>query len=107
MKIKSIFVLGSTSLIAQELCIELAKKGCSRFHLISRDSIKNKPLKETLIKKYNASVTEEFILPKTQDNQVRCFSEHTINLKNGKKLKKEMDPKFIFTSDLAERYRIN
>ena len=60
MKIKSIFVLGSTSLIAQELCIELAKKGCSRFHLISRDPIKNKPLKETLIKKYSAFVTEEF-----------------------------------------------
>ena len=61
MNIKSIFVLGSTSLIAKELCIELAKKGCSKFHLISRDSLKNKPLKDTLIKKYNAFVTEEII----------------------------------------------
>ena len=69
MKIKSIFVLGSTSLIAQELCIELAKKGCSRFHLISRNSKKNKPLIETLMKQYNAFVTEEVInLAETEPN---------------------------------------
>ena len=71
MKIKSIFVLGSTSIIAQELCLELAKKGCSRFHLISRDLIKNKLLKETLVKKYNAFVTEELInLAETDPNNL-------------------------------------
>ena len=71
MKIKSIFVLGSTSLIAQELCLDLAKKGCSRFHLISRDLIKNKPLKEILTKKYNAFVTEELInLAETDPNNL-------------------------------------
>ena len=71
MKIKSIFVLGSTSIIAQELCLELAKKGCSRFHLISRVLIKNKLLKETLVKKYKAFVTEELInLAETDPNNL-------------------------------------
>ena len=40
MKIKSIFVLGSTSLIAKELCLALAKEGCRKFHLIAKDSKK-------------------------------------------------------------------
>ena len=44
MRIKSVFILGSTSLIAKELCLVLANKGCKRFHLIARDHKKNQDL---------------------------------------------------------------
>lgn len=61
MKIKSIFVLGSTSLIAKQICLDLAQKGCSEFHLISRNAFKNAPLKNILINDFKAKVTEEVI----------------------------------------------
>ena len=41
MKFKSIWVLGSTSEIAISICIELANKGCNKFHLISRNNSDN------------------------------------------------------------------
>lgn len=56
-KIKSIFVLGSTSEVAESLCIEFAKNGCKKFHLISRFNSNNKFIKD--LKKYNAEVTKE------------------------------------------------
>ena len=34
--IKSTFILGSTSAIAKSICIELAKQGCRKFHLITK-----------------------------------------------------------------------
>ncbi len=39
--IKSVWVLGSTSDVARSLCWELAERGCQRFHLIARNTIKN------------------------------------------------------------------
>ena len=41
MNFKSIWVLGSTSEIAISICIELASKGCKKFHLISRKNSAN------------------------------------------------------------------
>ena len=61
MVIKSVFILGSTSLIAKELCLILAKKGCKRFHLISRDYKKNEELVNKLRNNYEANVTQEII----------------------------------------------
>ena len=61
MKIKSIFVLGSTSLIAKELCLALAKEGCRKFHLIAKDSKKNNFLISQLRCEFKAIVTEEII----------------------------------------------
>ncbi len=56
--IDSVFVLGSTSEVSKEICIELAKKGCKRFHLVSRNLEKNKDL---IIKlsEYNVYISEE------------------------------------------------
>lgn len=56
-KIKSIFVLGSTSEIAESICIKFAKNGCKKFHLVSRSNENNKLIKELI--KYNAFVTTE------------------------------------------------
>lgn len=56
--INSIFVLGSTSYVARSICIELAKQGCKKFYLVSRDSDKNKDL-VAILRQYNADVKEE------------------------------------------------
>ena len=42
--IKKVFVLGSTSETAKAICIELAKCGCKKFHLLSRCYEDNKDL---------------------------------------------------------------
>ena len=61
MRIKSVFILGSTSLIAKELCLVLANKGCKRFHLIARDHKKNQDLINKLKENFNLHITEEII----------------------------------------------
>ena len=59
-KIKSAFVLGSTSETAKAICIELANKNrCKRFHLVARNLKANRELKEKLENLYGAYVTEE------------------------------------------------
>jgi NAD(P)-dependent dehydrogenase (short-subunit alcohol dehydrogenase family) len=35
--IQSAFVLGSTSSVARAICLELARRGCRRFHLVARN----------------------------------------------------------------------
>jgi decaprenylphospho-beta-D-erythro-pentofuranosid-2-ulose 2-reductase len=40
--IRSAFVLGSTSVVAQAICRELAQRGCERFHLLARNSEANR-----------------------------------------------------------------
>ena len=40
--IKSVFVLGSSSDIAKAICIELARRGCTKFHLLARNLENNK-----------------------------------------------------------------
>lgn len=41
MNFKSALILGSSSEIAENICLELAVRGCKKFHLISRDPKKN------------------------------------------------------------------
>jgi short-subunit dehydrogenase len=57
--IRSAFVLGSTSLVAQAICHELARRGCRRFHLVARNSSANQLIAETLAKTYGAEVSLE------------------------------------------------
>jgi short-subunit dehydrogenase len=57
--IRSAFVLGSTSLVAQAICHELARRGCLRFHLVARNSSGNQLFGETLAKTYGAEVSLE------------------------------------------------
>ena len=59
--VESVWVLGSTSEIARCLCIELAERGCKRFHLLARNLSLNNSFKNFLSKKYNVMVTTQFI----------------------------------------------
>tara|TARA_Y100001968_G_scaffold332612_1_gene391470 strand:- start:2861 stop:3607 length:747 start_codon:yes stop_codon:yes gene_type:complete len=59
--IKSVLVLGSSSVVAKSICLELAKKGCKKFHLICRDTQKHHDLKNTLTDFYSTSVSEQEI----------------------------------------------
>ena len=55
--IRSAFVLGSTSPVARAICMELARRGCSRFHLVARDSARNQELAAELEERYGAGVS--------------------------------------------------
>ena len=57
--IKSAFVLGSSSEIARSICIELAKRGCTKFHLLARELENNQSLINFLHKNYKVDITEE------------------------------------------------
>lgn len=79
--IKSTFVLGSTSEIAKYICIELAEKGCQKFHFLSRDLTKNKKLISFLKENYDAKITQEkFDLLSDQTNtpQINDFDLYLI-----------------------------
>ena len=61
-KIKSAFILGSTSTVAKAICIELANNhSCKRFHLVSRNLQRNQELINQLKNIYGAYVTNEEI----------------------------------------------
>ena len=60
-KIKSVWVLGSTSKVAQSICVELARNGCERFYFLSRNKIKSKEFSKYLKLKYDVFVEEKFI----------------------------------------------
>lgn len=57
--IRSAFVLGSTSAVAQAICHELAGQGCRRFHLVARNNTSNTRFAVTLQERYGAAVTTE------------------------------------------------
>lgn len=57
--IRSAFVLGSTSAVAQALCRELARRGCRRFHLVARNGEANQELAAELQQRYGAAVSTE------------------------------------------------
>ncbi len=57
--IQSIHVLGSTSDVAQSICIDLAKKGCKKFHLVARCDVENKKFAKILSESWNSEVTTE------------------------------------------------
>ena len=58
-KIKSVWILGSTSTLASEICIQLAKSGCKRFFLLARDNNKNIKLASYLKSVFSVEVTTE------------------------------------------------
>ena len=64
--IRSVFVLGSTSEVAMAICVELARKGCKRFHLVARNEGKNKQFADELRESFYADVTEELIDSSTE-----------------------------------------
>ena len=57
--IRSALVLGSTSAVARAICRELAKQGCSRFHLVARDPSRNQQLAAELAEQFGAGVSLE------------------------------------------------
>jgi NAD(P)-dependent dehydrogenase (short-subunit alcohol dehydrogenase family) len=57
--IRSAFVLGSTSEVARAICFELARRGCSRFHLVGRDPARNQQLAAELEERSGAGVSLE------------------------------------------------
>ena len=58
---ETVFVLGGTSEIANEICLNLVQNGTKKFHFVSRSKTKNKPFIEKLIQKFNVEVTVEEI----------------------------------------------
>jgi len=57
--IRSTFVLGSTSEVAKAICLELARRGCTRFHLVARNGEANQQLAAELQQRYGARVSTE------------------------------------------------
>jgi NAD(P)-dependent dehydrogenase (short-subunit alcohol dehydrogenase family) len=57
--VRSAFVLGSTSEVAQALCRELARGGCRRFHLVARNEAANLRLAAELQQSFAAAVSVE------------------------------------------------
>lgn len=57
--IRSAFVLGSTSTVARAICLELARRGCSRFHLVARDGARNRQLAAELEQGFAVDVRVE------------------------------------------------
>ncbi|MGC6482663.1 MAG: SDR family NAD(P)-dependent oxidoreductase [Synechococcus sp.] len=57
--IRSAFVLGSTSEVAQAICRELARRGCRRFHFVARNAETNQQLAAALQQRYGAAITTE------------------------------------------------
>lgn len=57
--IRSAFVLGSTSEVAQAICRELARRGCQRFHLVARNGEANQQLADELEQRSGAAVSTE------------------------------------------------
>lgn len=57
--IRSAFVLGSTSEVAQAICQELAQRGCQRFHLVARNAEANQRLATDLENRYGVAVSTE------------------------------------------------
>ena len=55
-KVNSIWILGSTSEIAQEICNQFARSGCKKFFLIARDKIKNQKIIDNLKNKYDVQI---------------------------------------------------
>ena len=44
---ETVFVLGGTSEIANEICLNLVQNGTKKFHFVSRSKTKNKPYTTT------------------------------------------------------------
>lgn len=60
-RIHSVWVLGSTSVVASSICRELARRGCRRFHLLARNSLHNQALTSELRDGFKAEVSCETV----------------------------------------------
>ncbi len=60
-KINSVWVLGSTSKVAQSICIELAKNGCKKFSFLSRNKLRSEEFSSYLKHKYDVIIEEKYI----------------------------------------------
>lgn len=60
-EIRSAFVLGSTSAVAQAICRELARRGCRRFHLLARNTAANGALAAELRDRQGVEVSTETV----------------------------------------------
>ncbi len=58
-KVNSIWILGSTSEIAQEICTQFARSGCKKFFLIARDKKKNQKFIDNLKNKYDIHIENQ------------------------------------------------
>lgn len=58
--IQSVFVLGGSSAVATAICLELANRGCRRFHLVARQLERQHTLVQKLRSFDRCDVTEEF-----------------------------------------------
>lgn len=56
---ESVFILGGTSTIARAICIELAKSGVKKFHIVSRNPNSNMQFVKKLRILYSVEVTQE------------------------------------------------
>ncbi len=56
---KSVFILGGTSEIAQEICLNLIHKGTKKIHLVSRDNKKNSSFINKITSNYDLEITHE------------------------------------------------
>ena len=54
---KRVFILGGTSEIAQEICLNLVKKGTKRIHFVSRNIRKINLFIERLSSEFNLEIT--------------------------------------------------
>tara|TARA_B100000886_G_scaffold162121_1_gene110535 strand:+ start:642 stop:1388 length:747 start_codon:yes stop_codon:yes gene_type:complete len=59
--INSVWVLGANSEVAVSICIELAKKSCKKFYLISRNEAKIKKFSNYLKKTFSVEVEEKIL----------------------------------------------
>ena len=60
-KIRSAWVLGSTSTVATSICHRLAERGCCRFHLLARNTERNQALASELRDRFGANVSCEIV----------------------------------------------
>ena len=56
---ESVFILGGTSEIAQEICLNLVKKGAKKIHFVSRQPIKNNLFIKRLTDEFNLEIINQ------------------------------------------------
>ena len=70
----SIFVLGGTSEIAQEICLNLVRKGAKKIHFVSRQPTKNNLFIKRLTEEFNLEIiNQKFDLLKEDLNIEPCI----------------------------------
>ena len=100
--IKSVFVLGSSSEIAKNICIELARQGCKKFHLLTRNLDNNNDLISYLNDNYKVFITEEeFDLLKDGDIRPDVDDFDLYLITSG-----DMGDQSIATNDINEAIKI-